>query len=483
MEQNRSKNSRKRLNSLILLVAFTAVMLIVSTYAWFSAQKNVTISGLDGKVNVAEGLMVSLDAKNWTQSVSLKDTEVTNFLDAGYTLATPYQGGSNLKSSELVPVSTTGTEDIYDDTDGDGTIEEGEQAGNSELSFYRGININAKELYSIQKTDKDIADPTNNQFPGYHAIDIFLQNSSKINPGDDGQPNTNDANEEKQGEAEETLQLNTNSLLKLVTGGSELTGLQNTTRVALGLYNYKEGLTIDGSTDTSSVAVTANQAQILKAYDGAVFTDVAIWEPNAGNHTDFVTTNNNNITWNATVKGLYLTNDVTKVVNGNNVTTAAADRDNKFLATEKLPTYALISAATTVNETLASESVDKVTRATGKIADIYNWNDAASDPTVSAGLKRQIALQTEKSESDYTTIDGGVRNLVSITSPGAKVYEYGNESDVVKFDIKKNQVAKVRLYIWLEGQDVDTINQASHGGGVYLDLGLVKGQEVGPQGS
>lgn len=66
MEENKQKNSRRRLNSLILLVAFTAIMLIVSTYAWFSTQKNVSIANLNGTVKVAEGLEVSLNAKDWS---------------------------------------------------------------------------------------------------------------------------------------------------------------------------------------------------------------------------------------------------------------------------------------------------------------------------------------------------------------------------------------------------------------------------------
>ena len=73
MEQNKQKNPRRRLNSLILLVAFTAIMLIVSTYAWFSSQKTVTIGGLKGTVNVAEGLQISLDAQNWSQSINFTE--------------------------------------------------------------------------------------------------------------------------------------------------------------------------------------------------------------------------------------------------------------------------------------------------------------------------------------------------------------------------------------------------------------------------
>ena len=41
--ENNQRNSRKRLNSLVLLVAFTAVMLIVSTYAWFTSQRDITL--------------------------------------------------------------------------------------------------------------------------------------------------------------------------------------------------------------------------------------------------------------------------------------------------------------------------------------------------------------------------------------------------------------------------------------------------------
>ena len=35
------------------------------------------------------------------------------------------------------------------------------------------------------------------------------------------------------------------------------------------------------------------------------------------------------------------------------------------------------------------------------------------------------------------------------------------------------------MYIWLEGQDVDCINYASHGGGIEVDVGLIKDAAVG----
>lgn len=485
--ENKQKNSKKRLNSLILLVAFTAVMLIVSTYAWFSAQKNVTISNLEGKVNVAEGLMVSLDAKNWTQEIDFSDYKVAGQIGQ-YAANTD---GVQLKSivhdeanglyvtnnipTELIPVSTTGTEYsewVLKGTDGSKT-----GSGHQEIDFYAGVNVEGTELYGITKIDRDETVATETDYPGYYAIDIFLQNSSKIDT----------ENSEVQGTTRETLQLNTNSLLSLVASGSELTGLQNTARVALAMY--KPASTADAtsaaSTVTSSYYVTANQTQILNAYKSSTIEQVAIWEPNANQHVDTIVTTNNRIklTKNSKVDTLYIAN------------AADENKDNvaAFTATEILPTFALTADSLTASETLTD------TTKSG-IKDVYDWQTSGDTTLGVTGssngkLKRQIALQTTKSASSYTTINKGVRNLIvsgaaagsGITaSTGEAIYEMGdantagaNETGAVEFQMLKNTIVKLRMYIWLEGQDPDCINYASHGSGVHIDLGLVKGQEVG----
>ena len=133
MRENNEKNSRKRLNALILLVAFTAVLLIVSTYAWFSTQKNVTLSNLDGTVKVAEGLQVSLDADNWSNSIDFSTFTPQTALKQQYTTT-----DHNLIPTEMLPVSTTATENL--DKTGTGT-------GIKELSFYRGTNIDSIKLF------------------------------------------------------------------------------------------------------------------------------------------------------------------------------------------------------------------------------------------------------------------------------------------------------------------------------------------------
>ena len=464
--ENNQRNSRKRLNSLILLVAFTAVMLIVSTYAWFSAQKNVTISGIEGIVNVAEGLMISLDAKNWTQSLDF----TAPLLDPGQTMAKPYAAGTdtytyaegaNNLPAELIPVSGNGVEDLN---------------ANTEMSFYNGmvnswnkpvgtpvVGLDAMtELYDITKVDSHISEGAVQgalDYPGFFAIDLFLQNSSKI-----------DTATETQGTSTETLQLNSNSLLKLLNAGTTndyITGLQNTTRVALARYDTT-GIANSASTvgsDAASIYVTASQDQILQGYSGKKISDIAIWEPNASTHTENVVNNNNYLVLNTDDEALYFPSSAPGGLSGGRAI-------SKFAADTVIPTFALTEDSLT-----AAQALNKKVGASAEtgIADIYNWNTVTG-----TGMAKQVALQTD-TEAAYGVT--GVRNLVSVTSDGADIYELGNEGDAVEFQMLQNSIIKLRLYLWLEGQDPDTINQASHGGGVHLDLGLVKGVEPGEEAS
>ena len=102
MRENNERNSRKRLNALILLVAFTAVLLIVSTYAWFSTQRNVNLSNLDGTVKVAEGLEISLDGSKWSNTI-----DFSQYTTDQTALETRYgETKHNIIPTEMLPVSS-----------------------------------------------------------------------------------------------------------------------------------------------------------------------------------------------------------------------------------------------------------------------------------------------------------------------------------------------------------------------------------------
>ena len=181
---------------------------------------------------------------------------------------------------------------------------------------------------------------------------------------------------------------------------------------------------------------------------GVYITDVAIWEPNAATHVEYIVKNNNNITWNAAD-----TITETKTVDGKKL----------FTAKSKMPTYALKPAA-----------IDK------EIADLYNWDGQVNKDV----LAKQITLQTtvdpskdgEKVGTFNDEVYEGVQNLISTSSPN------NTPEGSTKFTIPANTICRLRVYVWIEGQDVDCINYASHGGGITVNIGLVKGSEVGSHG-
>ena len=419
MNENKQKNSRRRLNSLILLVAFTAIMLIVSTYAWFSTQKNVSLSGLEGTVKVAEGLQISLDAKTWKNGIDFKDFTEQAFIDTyvpGATLENPYQypdptksdgtkiAAVNVLPDELLPVSTTGTgEDIAG-------------ANSKTMAMYNGENRNGKELVSVVKMAEEKAS-------GYYAIDLFLQNSSKSTVTVD------------------PLQLQAGATLTVKSSTKATTGLQNTARVALVQYanSNDEKVKVDSTPSTENIIAGTTNTDI---------TSVAIWEPNANAHVQYIVDSNNNVTWKKTdVTGEnnpLKDDDIFKAITWQ---TNDTEKKIKFGLTSQVPTYALTAACLT-NKELTGTDVDAEK---GSIADIYNWGASAS-----SSLAKQYTLQTTTAGID---VDKAFVSATDGSSP---------------FQIPGGQYVRMRMYIWLEGQDVDCTNYASLGGGIKIDFGFSK---------
>lgn len=384
--RNNKDKKKSEMNAMFFIILIALVMFIISTYAWFSTQKNVSITNLSGTVEVAEGLEISLDAETWSNGLVLgtEDGELSITDDA-------YTGHHNLSPTEMLPVSTLGLV----------------SGGQSDLKMLRGKIQNSKELNDIKAMVESDSITTSSTYPGYFAFDVFLKNSSKSTSQDD------------------VLQLNYDSSLEILDTEKISTGLQNTARVAFAKYNGTSDVMDDQATilkNTAGIGVGASTPSI---------TDVAIWEPNSNDHVDYIVQNNNKITWSSTDASAYATKQLGNGQKGFDVNT-------------KMPTYALKDSAIG-----------------GSIADIYKWDGSE------ASLQKQNTLQTtKKTDSDYH-IKEGVQNLVS-TSDGTST-----------FGIAPNAICRLRIYLWLEGQDVDCINYASHGGGVKVNIGLVKGSTIG----
>ena len=259
----------KPLGRLILLVAFTAIMLITSTYAWFSTQRNVTLTGLTGEVNVAEGLQISLDAERWFNTINFADfnqpvnggdwtikTDASaQYIASDKTFQSPATGVTNITPIEYLPVSTI-----------DAATTASDGLGKTAMKFYKGDVENFDHLENIA----DAVEATD----GYFAFDLFVMNTSGTDVKFD------------------------NILLDPVSdvlGKVETTGVQNTARVAFALYenvNDTDGYkayTTSGYTAGQDMTIhSANQLTAEQIIAGTSTSknikDIAIWEPNANDH-------------------------------------------------------------------------------------------------------------------------------------------------------------------------------------------------------
>lgn len=252
MKKNeKRKSSKNRLLLLILLLCLSAILLTVSTYAWFTSNKVVDVTDLEVNVRAVNGLEISANAVDWGVRLTKED------------LVTGYQGDTNQLPDILGATSTTGTVsnnllDMFN-----GSVETSCTDGTTTCDdpTYRLTTSTAAEIKCYDSLGTSENDGTQSTCTGkqYMAFDIFLKVDS---------------------DAELFLTANANVLN---TSTYDL-GIKNSTRVAFVVQgyipyaDYRDGVTNDdGSTTAGSTA-----AQTLK---GATADDVVIWEPNYNAHT------------------------------------------------------------------------------------------------------------------------------------------------------------------------------------------------------
>ena len=69
-KKKNKKNKKSRLSLLGLLMFLSIVLLTTSTYAWFTANRTVTIEDINVQVETSGGLQISTDGVNWKTSIS-----------------------------------------------------------------------------------------------------------------------------------------------------------------------------------------------------------------------------------------------------------------------------------------------------------------------------------------------------------------------------------------------------------------------------
>ena len=69
--KKRNTKHEKRLKRLIVTCLLCAIILTVSTYAWFIGMQVVNVNAFQVTVAAAEGLSLSLDGETFTDSVEI----------------------------------------------------------------------------------------------------------------------------------------------------------------------------------------------------------------------------------------------------------------------------------------------------------------------------------------------------------------------------------------------------------------------------
>ncbi len=376
----KAKRSAGRVRRLIISCTLSAIILGVSTYAWFVGMRTVSVDPFEIQIASTESLLLSLNGERWDNVVTITED---NFISASYINNTNSWGGSG-----LVPMSTIGIMDVT----------------SSRLKLYEkgsltptagGYRLLASQVNNSGPSEKD----------GYVAFDLFIKNIS-------GTQYIEALNELD----EEAIYLTLDSEVKVGNGGVPNTGIENSVRVAFGQIGRVIGTSTDVAKITGIKCDPNNQGSI-STKDGVtgICRTAQIWEPNDEDHV-------------SSAIGWYNTSCRKRT----GESTYGAVGSCKSIADENAyQTYA-------VKEPISA--LDKV--------DVYD----GADYNEYAGTTKLFAFpyftDTDKEKT------GTARPLFMTLAP--------------------NSITKVRVYVYIEGQDVDNYDFASIGKKISVSFGFTK---------
>lgn len=152
------ENKKKRRRLFFFPLCFSFILLITTTYAWFSANRVVSINSLDVHIQADGGIEVSTDAVNWKQVITVDDIKNANKNYPNSVNQIPYRiypvstGGDitngflNMYKGDAT--NTTSTDFILVATKSEETESFGEESNGTFIAFDLFFKIqSSKELY------------------------------------------------------------------------------------------------------------------------------------------------------------------------------------------------------------------------------------------------------------------------------------------------------------------------------------------------
>lgn len=423
MKKKHNEKHSKKIRNLVAFCSLCAILLSVSTYAWFIGMTKVSVDKFEINIATTEGLFLSMDGVNWYYNLDAKNTAA-------------YANNANVWADEtnnkgLIPMSTVGD---MDET-------------SSRMKLYEKASFTAVpggyRLLSSQVNNYTNTNATSGEYlegKGYVAFDLFVKNDS----GTEYYATNNPLNEE-------AIYLNTNSKVTVASngdGGEPNSGIENSVRVAFVQIGRVKGTTTDQATITgikcadTYTADDAGQKKLENRIVTGICRDAQIWEPNDKNHVQ------NAINWYQTS---CLKRNPTTATMTNDVNDAASYNADKCLEVKDgtaYKTYA-VSREITVD--------DEVNLYDGEIYNTFKANSIDY---------KTYAATADAQKGQYKLVDFPYFTDTTKELKGNQRVEF--------MTLAPNSITKLRVYVYIEGQDIDNYDFAQLGKVITVNFGFTK---------
>lgn len=372
--------NKRRIKKGVFVIGLTAILLTVSTYAWFVGLTNVGINEFELNVEATKGLQLSLDGSSFADSLTINGTTLKTDLEESYASNT-----NNWIDEGLVPMSATGSMNTT----------------TSRMNIFAKSSMTAnkggyKLIASLANQDAEV--------DGYIAFDLFIKNDSgtyydaNFNPVDD----------------EGIYLVPSSSAIieptgEVVSAGGD--GIENSIRVAfmqIGRVSMNSEKSLVQGISCNS-ASSSGVTQLCTQTSGGRGITWNIWEPNDLKHN--------------------------------------------------------------------AESVEHFSKVCFKRTGDTTY-DSACDAIADETYVKTFASNAEISSTDNINIYDGLNGYDSVSTKLTEMTYFRDSTDKANrneiFYLAPSSITKVRVYIYIEGQDVDNYDLGSMGKKIYVNFGLSK---------
>lgn len=388
--EKRGRRGSKRLRKLIIVCTLCAIILTVSTYAWFIGLRSVKVTSFDVEIATADSLMLSLNGSRWANEIVISKENLNEVSYAGHTNS---WGGVG-----LIPMSTIG------EMDHDA----------SRMKLYEKASMTpTKGGYRLMASRINNNGAGETEKPGYVVFDLFVRNFT----GTQYLPEL-DLNDE------EAIYLTTDSRVTVASDGVANTGIENSVRVAFTQIGRVAGTVTDATTITGITCADTNTGgENATPVVTGICRDAQIWEPNDINHVQDAIDYYQESCLKRTAAG----------VTPESYQTEGADKNClEVVDGTSYDTYAVKTAITHANGVDVYDGAD------------YNTYTGSGDYLYA-----------------YPYFTDTMRDMTGTSRPQFMM-------------LAPNSITKLRIYIYIEGQDVDNYDYAAIGKKISITFGFTK---------